>query len=181
MSITKGYLSYFIEPPHIISWDARKWNGDLPAITIGKCCSIARNCTFSLCNHLTNRISTIPSQRSLFAHKQGNLHSYSKGDIIVGNDVWIGANCTIMDGLTIANGAVVAAGSVVVKSVPPYAIVGGNPAKIIKYRFSEEIIAKLEKLKLWDMPASDLSKFDLWTENIEQFIEDVSKFQGIIL
>jgi virginiamycin A acetyltransferase len=176
-----GVSSYVVKPYHIISWDSRKENGELPQVIIGKYCSIATNCSFILCNHLINRVTTAPCPRNLFSHGKGGKSSYSKGDIVIENDVWMGANCTIVDGITIANGAVIAAGAVVVKSVPPYAIVGGNPAKIIKYRFSEEIIAKLEKLKLWDMPASDLSKFDLWTEDIEQFIEDVSKFQGIIL
>lgn len=67
----------------------------------------------------------------------------------VGNDVWIGQDVTIMDGIHIGNGAIIATGSVVTKNVPPYAIVGGNPAKIIRYRFPEEIIEKLNKIKWW--------------------------------
>jgi serine acetyltransferase len=67
----------------------------------------------------------------------------SKGDIIIKDDVWIGANAIILSGVTIGQGALIGAGAVVTKDVPPYAIVGGNPAKVIKYRFSEKVIKKL--------------------------------------
>jgi acetyltransferase-like isoleucine patch superfamily enzyme len=74
----------------------------------------------------------------------------TKGDITVGNDVWIGGGVTLMHGITVGDGVVIANNSHVVKDVPPYAIVGGNPAKEIRYRFSEEIIAALLDLKWWD-------------------------------
>ena len=78
-----------------------------------------------------------------------------------------------MDNITIGNGAVLAAGSVVTKSVPPYAIVGGNPAKVIKYRFTNDIIQKLEATKFWELPTSDILKFNIWSDNIDQFITDI--------
>lgn len=74
-----------------------------------------------------------------------------KKKIIIGNDVWVGAYVRIIEGVTIADGAVVAAGAVVTKDIPPYAVVGGVPAKIIKYRFPPEIIEHLLELKWWDM------------------------------
>ncbi|WP_299485003.1 CatB-related O-acetyltransferase [uncultured Allomuricauda sp.] len=70
--------------------------------------------------------------------------------IKIGNDVWIGRDAKIMDGVTVGDGSVIATGSIVTKDVPPYAIVGGVPAKVIKYRFDEETIEKLLKLKWWD-------------------------------
>lgn len=79
-----------------------------------------------------------------------------KGQILIGNDVWIGDNVTIMGGVTIHDGAVVAAGTVVTKDVPPYAIVGGNPAKVIQYRFEKDIIDGLEKIKWWNWSSEDL-------------------------
>jgi len=74
----------------------------------------------------------------------------NKGQILIQNNIWIGHNATIMGGVTVHNGAVVAADSHVVKDVPPFAIVGGNPAKVIKYRFSKNIIKKLQTIKWWN-------------------------------
>lgn len=148
----------------------------MPTITIGKKCSIARNCTFTLSNHFVDTFSTSPSGKHLFPHRQGNPSSFSKGDIIIKNDVWIGTNCTILDGITIGNGAVIAAGSVVTKDVPAYAIVGGNPAKRIKYRFSEEMIEEIEKTKFWDMDMADIHKFDIHTKNIEELIHKIKEY-----
>lgn len=75
---------------------------------------------------------------------------YTNGDIIIGNDVWIGTNAIILSGVTIGHGAIIAAGAVVTKDVPSYAIVGGNPAKIIKFRFNEAKIKELIEIKWWD-------------------------------
>lgn len=159
-----------MSPHHILSYDSRLSDGTTPQITIGKYCSIAANCTFVLSNHLTDRITTSPSTRSLFHHGKGNPSSFVRGNITIGSDVWIGANCTILDNVMIGNGAVVAAGAVVTKSVPPYAIVGGNPAKIIKYRFDAPTIARLEKLRIWDKSNAELDALDLWTDDIDGFL-----------
>ena len=93
--------------------------------------------------HAYKGISTYP-----FATRylDKTIDTLSKGDIVINNDVWIGFRSTIMSGVHIGQGAVVAAGAVVTKDVPPYAIVGGVPAKIIKYRFSPEVIEQLLKL-----------------------------------
>ena len=79
----------------------------------------------------------------------------------IGNDVWFGAGAIVLRGVNIADGAVIAAGSVVTKDVPPYAIVGGNPAKIIKYRFDDVIIEKLLKLRWWDLPMEKVAELPL--------------------
>lgn len=175
MSLEKDSSSYIISHT-ILSYDSRKSNGGLPKIKIGKKCSIAANCTFVLSNHLIDTFSTCPSKHSLFSHKVGNPSSYSKGDIIIKNDVWIGANCTILDGITIGNGAVIAAGSIVTKDVPPYAIVGGNPAKIIKYRFSKELIDEIEETHFWDMDINDINKFDIHTKNIKELLNQIKEY-----
>ena len=114
---------------------------------MGKYCSIAQNCTFVLSHHDVSRVTTSPSPTMLWPHGQGNNSSFSKGSVVVENDVWIGANVTILDGLTVGNGAVVAAGSVVTKDVAPYAIVGGNQARLIKYRFTPDQIRDLLEIQ----------------------------------
>lgn len=113
-------------------------------LRIGNYVSIAQNVTFILdAEHYTNRISTYPFKVKIL--KTQKSEAFGKGDIVVGDDVWIGYGATILSGISIGQGAVIAAGSVVTKDVPPYAIVGGNPAKILKFRFNEEIIEELLK------------------------------------
>lgn len=93
-----------------------------------------------------------------------------KGEVLIGNDVWIGANVTVMGGVRIGDGAVVATGTVITKDVPPYAIVCGNPQKILKYRFSDEIIEKLRRIRWWNW-SNEIIK-----ERGEDFIGEVSDF-----
>ena len=131
---------------------------------IGEFCSIADKVKFLLSvEHEVNTISTYP-----FKAKFGDefLSSTSKGDIIVDDDVWIGYGATIMSGVHIGQGAVVAAGAVVTKDVPPYAIVGGVPAKVIRYRFEPEMIDELQKVDYSKLTKEDIEKHidDLYTE-----------------
>lgn len=82
----------------------------------------------------------------------------SRGDTVVGNDVWIGYDATIMPGRTVGHGAIVGSGSLVTKDVPPYAIVGGNPARVIRHRFSEETVARLLAIAWWDWPYAAIAR-----------------------
>lgn len=119
-------------------------------LSIGSYCSIAGDVVFILSGeHNVSTISTYPFKVKCFGKK---MEGESKGDIIVGDDVWIGYRATILSGVTIGQGAIIAAGAVVTRDVPPYAIVAGVPAKVIKYRFDEKIIDRLEQIKfdLWD-------------------------------
>ena len=93
--------------------------------------------------HDYHKLSMYPFEKAIL--QNGRAMTQNKGDIKIGDDVWIGYNAIILSGVKIGQGAVIAAGAVVVKDVPPYAIVGGNPAKIIKYRCSEERIRELIK------------------------------------
>jgi len=164
-----GFGSYIMQPYSVISYDARKEDGTLPHIEVGKYCSIAQNCTFVLAHHNPKWISTTPSKFNQWNHGLGNPSGFSRGDITIQNDVWIGVNSTIMDGICIGNGAAVASGSVVTKNVPSYAIVGGNPCKVIRYRFSAEQIEALENIRWWDRIRPD-EGISLYTEDIDAFI-----------
>lgn len=118
-------------------------------LKIGNYCSIARDVTFLMAGeHHTEKLSTYPFLTKI---GEGKDESYSKGPILIGDDVWIGHGALILSGVEIGQGAVVAAGSVVTKDVPPYAVVGGVPAKIIKYRFEADMIEKMLELDLGKM------------------------------
>jgi len=118
-------------------------------ITIGSFCSIARNVSMQAYNHNSKKLSTYFIGQNLFQEKWNN-ETVSKGGITIKNDVWIGAHCVILGGVTIGNGAIIAANSVVTKDVPPYSIVAGTPAKVIKYRFDAATITQIEKLAWWE-------------------------------
>lgn len=135
------------------------WKNNLK---IGNYVSIAEQVTFIVdAEHYTNHLSTYPFKAKIM--DIGTNEAVSKGDIVIDDDVWIGYGATIMSGVHIGQGAVVAAGAVVTKAVPPYAIVGGVPAKVLKYRFEKEMIDELLKI--------DYSK--LTKEMIEEHIDDL--------
>ena len=131
-------------------------NTSIVCAKIGSFCSIGHNCSIGLAVHTLNKISSSP----VFTEKHNPLRfSFVNEDKVVpykpvniGNDVWIGDRALVMGGVSVGNGAVIGAGAVVTKDVPPYAIVVGVPAKVIRYRFPEDIRAKLEELKWWNMP-----------------------------
>lgn len=118
--------------------------------SIGAFTSIAPNQMIVPNDHNINYVTTSPIiDSSEFGFISNELEEDMYRDIIIGNDVWIGSNCIIFEGVNIGDGAVIAAGSIIRKDVPPYAVVGGVD-RIIKYRFSQDIIEKLLKIKWWD-------------------------------
>lgn len=132
-------------------------------LVIGKFCALATGVRFIMngANHKLSGISTYPFQ--IFGNgwekvmpEPGDLPN--KGDTVVGHDVWIGYEAVIMPGVTIGHGAIVAAKSVVVRDVPPYAIVGGNPAQVLKRRFSDEVVQELLELAWWDWPIERITR-----------------------
>lgn len=137
------------------------WN-EGTVLKIGNFTSIAEDVTILLGgNHRTDWVTTYPFPALPEAWPEASTitgHPQSKGDVVIGNDVWIGFGVTILSGVTIGDGAVVAAKSVVTKDVPPYAIVGGVPAKVLKHRFSTEVIAKLLKLQWWNWKDKKIKK-----------------------
>jgi chloramphenicol O-acetyltransferase type B len=143
--------------PRVYDW------GDGGTLKIGKYSCIAEGVNILLGgNHRHDWITTYPFYSIGEGYWPGASHikgadRSSKGDVVIGNDVWIGLNTLIVSGVTIGNGAVIAAGSVITKDVPPYAIVGGNPARVIKKRFSEKEIGALEKLAWWNLPDEEVN------------------------
>lgn len=137
-------------------------NGD--SLRIGKFCSIACGAKFlfASANHTQTSVSTYPFP--IFFEEWdldiGDVTSAwdHKGDIVIGNDVWIGYEAVVMAGVTIGDGAIIGARAVVTKDVPPYTIVGGVPAREIRRRFSDDVIARLQELKWWDWPAEQIQR-----------------------
>ncbi len=122
-------------------------------VSIGKYCAISWNVSIGGANHELHHLALTPVHRILQEKDaQGGYLSWKTQNCSIGHDVWLAAGCHILRGVSVGNGAVVAANSVVTKDVPPYAIVAGIPAKIIKFRFSEEIIQGLLEVRWWDFP-----------------------------
>jgi virginiamycin A acetyltransferase len=148
-------------------------------LVMGNFVSVAPEVLFLLdVNHQTQTFSTFPFHTRLIGPTP--LDAGSKGPIIVGDEVCFGTNAVILSGVTIGKGAIIAAKAVVTSSVPPYAIAGGNPAKIIKYRFSKDIIAVLEPIKLMDI------KTEWLRNNIEELytviatVDDAIRIRDLI-
>ena len=147
-------------------------------LTIGSFCSISdRVVIFLGGEHRLDFVSTFPF--NMFFNRFRDLpgHPASRGDVVIGNDVWIGYGVLIVSGVTIGDGAVVGANAVVSKDVPPYAIVAGNPARVIRYRFPPPVIERLLKVAWWDWPADKIEKAipRLFNKDVEAFLEWVEQ------
>ena len=175
-SVQQSYLSGNIT----IGKNTSIWgpNTDLYAvinsIQIGNFCSIARNVSIQEYNHNPKKITTYLIGKNIFSEKWEN-ELVSKGNIEIGNDVWIGAQCVILSGARIGNGAIIAANSVVNGEIPPYAIAAGSPGKVIGYRFSTEVIKALEKLQWWNWPLEKIKANKALFENelVESLLNEV--------
>ncbi len=148
-------------------------------LIIGKFCSIAcgTRFLFNSANHSLTSLSTYPFPLFFEEWKQNpcdiTMSWNNKGDIVIGNDVWIGFEAIIMAGVTIGDGAVIGARALVTKDIPPYTIVGGVPAKPIKKRFSEKTIEALLQIRWWDWPKEKIQKHipAIQSGSIEQLIK----------
>ena len=169
--------TYFDRHVNIITWS------DQYKVHLGKYNSIGRDCNFFLhANHRADWVTTTsqllgPVTPEIADMHMNMGHPTCKGDIHVGNDVWIGATSTIMSGITIGDGAIIGAGSTVTKDVPPFAIVAGNPGKIVKYRFTDDQIEKLLQISWWNWEENKIKEnaMSMWSPNIDDFIK---KFHG---
>ena len=152
------------------------WN-EGSTLNIGAFCSISANVHIYLGGeHRMDWVTTSPLN-VMFESKDHYEHARSKGDVIIGNDVWICGNAIILSGVTIGDGAVIGNGAVVSKDVEPYSIVAGNPAKHVRYRFDEDTIKELINIKWWNWPDSLIQKNIplLLSSNISQFIKSTKK------
>lgn len=138
---------------------------------IGRYCSIGRGVSIGLGTHNYEGVSTHPSLHITSNNSTSIFHKSKKRRVIVGNDCWIGDRVLINSGVKIGHGCVVAAGSVVLKDVPSYAIVGGIPAKVIKYKFEESIISQLLRIEWWkyDYESRQRNLFN----DVEVFIQNI--------
>lgn len=156
---------------------------------IGKYCSIGPNVAIILGGgHMTQWITTYPFntlRKAGIPHPKINndrkagisRQKLINTDVVVGNDVWIGYGVTILGGVTVGDGAVLGARALITKDVPPYAIIGGTPAKVIRYRFNPEDIEKLLKSKWWDLPDEDVDDLIpyLLSTDVDKFVAEVNK------
>lgn len=153
--------------------------------TCGKFCSIAKNLTICLGGyHRTDWVTTYPFghiYKKVFNTFNGDGHPITKGNVVIGNDVWIGDNVTIMSGVHIGDGAVIANSSHVCKDVAPYTMVGGNPAKLIKRRFTQGQIERLLEIKWWDWTDEEINRVvpALCNPDIDKFIAIADAFNQI--
>ncbi|MET8425828.1 CatB-related O-acetyltransferase [Nocardia sp. NPDC004860] len=159
-NIEVGDFSYFDDPDAATAFET---NNVLYAfgpekLIIGKYCAIASNTRFIMAgaNHATSGVSTFPFTifGGTWAEETMDIITSipSRGDTVVGNDVWIGYNSLIMPGVHIGDGAIIATGAVVTSDVPPYTIVGGNPAQVVKQRFPDQDVARLLRAAWWNWP-----------------------------
>lgn len=143
---------------------------------IGSFCSIADNCIIGGSNHPINWVSTSP----VFYHDNNILkknfsnHEYSfNSKTIIGNDVWIGSNCLLKSGISIASGAIIGMGSVVTKDVGYYEIWAGNPARLVRKRFNDDVISKIIKSEWWCWDDNHIKNASLYFNNIQLFLEKI--------
>ena len=163
-NIVVGDYSYYDDPICPENFEKNVlYNYGNDRLIIGKFCAIATNVKFIMngANHKLDGISTYPFP--IFGNGWQTAMNLlmelpSKGDIVIGNDVWIGYESVIMPGVKIGDGVVIAAKSVVVKNVPAYTIVGGNPAGLIKQRFSDSEVAQLLEIRWWDWQIDKITR-----------------------
>ena len=150
-------------------------NNSIANTTIGSFCSIASYCAIGGGAHPLDMVSTSPvfySGKNIFNQNFGTINAKINEPVRIGNDVWIGEGVFINDGITVGDGAIIGAHSVVTHDVPAYAVVAGAPAKVLRYRFSEDEIQKLLKLKWWDWSEEELKKHGDQFSSIGELLGD---------
>jgi acetyltransferase-like isoleucine patch superfamily enzyme len=186
------YIPFMTEKPRYGEVSVGEWTYGDPTIlylddaelTIGRYCSFAERVTIMVGGeHHTEWVTTYPFSAWFDRAQRFPGYPLTKGDVVIGNDVWIGYGSTILSGVTIGDGAVIAAHSLVTKDVESYAIVGGNPARHIRYRFSEDTIAALLRIAWWEWPLSAIEESWplLLSGNVDAFISKYSGTTSIVV
>jgi acetyltransferase-like isoleucine patch superfamily enzyme len=164
---TKGQRGAFTYGrPRIYSWGVCE-------VSIGKFCSLSTSITIVGGEHNLKWVSAFPLRERFWLPGRGkDGHPKTKGPVTIGNDVWIGMGALILSGVTIGDGSVVAAHSVVTKDVPPYAIVAGNPAQIVRYRFDQGTIQALLRIRWWDWRLEKIVENAAWLNgaDVHEFV-----------
>jgi acetyltransferase-like isoleucine patch superfamily enzyme len=162
---TFGRGSYGL--PHVYDWKEGS------TLSIGAYCSIAEGVQIFLGgHHRTDWVTTFPFPAMVEQASHISGYSGTNGDVNIGNDVWLCSNSTILSGVTVGDGAIVAAGALVTRDVEPYAVVGGNPARFLRWRFPEEQRLLLLQSAWWDWPEAELLGLadKLCSDDIESFL-----------
>jgi len=170
-----------LDSSHIGNYSRVGINTKVANTTIGNFSAVGRGSEFGPGQHPTNYLTT----NSIF-YKKGNwgfrdewckeIDFEENAHINIGSDVWVGIHVIVMNGVTISDGAIVAAGSIVTKDVPPYAIVGGIPAKVIKYRFFPEVIERLLEIKWWNLPDEEITRVKNLFHIPNPTLDDLDRF-----
>lgn len=180
-SFTAIYQSCHLSNSELGAYSYVARDAQVDQTSIGRFCSIGPQFLSGLGEHPVSFVSTSPV---FFSTRQQCGVSFSEGDcfqektpVEIGHDVWIGARVFVRDGVKIGNGVIVAAGAVVTNDVPAYAIVGGVPAKILRFRFTQEIIARLQSIQWWNWEDSILRRTQPWfaQSDIQMFLDLVSR------
>ncbi|MCJ9430607.1 CatB-related O-acetyltransferase [Kordiimonas marina] len=173
--VSVGRFTYAARPPVIKEW------GEGAALEVGAFCSIAEDVVFCLGgNHRTDWIATFPFSHLKMPGQTDTPilgHPATRGDIKIGNDVWIGFGATIMSGVTVGDGAVIGANAMVLRDVAPYTVVGGNPARAVRRRFDDDMITLLTQLRWWDLETEEIGAIaqDLTTAPTLPLLKDLLK------
>jgi chloramphenicol O-acetyltransferase type B len=177
VTLSERYPQYQFGPGTYGDLTVHSW-GEGATLTVGSFTSIASGVQIFLGGeHRIDWVTTFPFNVLWDSASARKGHPKTKGNVLIGSDVWIGTEALISSGVTIGDGAVIGARAVVTRDVPPYAVIIGNPAKVLKFRFDEVTIERLLSLKWWMWPHQKIEKamFEMLSQEITHFLEKAER------